>query len=225
MQKERLVSSMRDQLDLLIRAATRVAVGAACAAALSCGGDNAGTANVDPTQIVVQPQNQTVAAGSPATFSVQFAGAPPVSFNWIKGGDLIPGATALTYTTPPTVSSDDGLTYGVRVATAVGGGRAIPILLYSTMATLTVVPAVPAVAGIFNAVGSMVTPRAGHTATLMPNGKVLIVGGQQSDGPPTAAVGTSAELYDPATATFTATGSMIGTRLNGHTATLLSDGK
>jgi hypothetical protein len=215
---------MRDHLSQLYGVATRIAAGVCCAAVLSCGGDDGGTADVDPTQIVVQPQNQTVAAGSPATFSVQFAGQP-VSFNWIKGGDLIPGATSLTYTTPPTVPSDDGLTYGVRVAASVGGGRAIPILRYSTMATLTVVPGVPAVPGGFDAVGSMVTPRACHTATLLLNGKVLITGGQPSSGPPTSAVGTGAELYDPATATFTATGSMSVARFTGHTATLLRNGK
>jgi hypothetical protein len=64
-------------------------------------------------------------------------------------------------------------------------------------------------------VGTLVA-REFHTATLLPNGKVLISGGSISD--------TSAELYDPAIGGFVKTGSMAVPRL-GHTATLLSDGR
>jgi hypothetical protein len=74
----------------------------------------------------------------------------------------------------------------------------------------------------FTATGNMMTPRADHTATLLPNGKVLITGGFSSwafdDGV------ASAELYDPSTGTFTATGNMTTAR-RGHTATLLADGR
>src|SRR5438105_1762049 len=47
--------------------------------------------------------------------------------------------------------------------------------------------------------GSLNTPRSGHTATLLPNGKVLVAGGY-SGGPL-----DSAELYDPATGTWSVT--------------------
>ena len=57
----------------------------------------------------------------------------------------------------------------------------------------------------------------GHTATLLPNGKVLVVGG---NGNPRIA-----ELYDPASGTWTATGRpMIRDHVE-HTATLLPDGR
>ncbi len=66
--------------------------------------------------------------------------------------------------------------------------------------------------------GSMTSARVNHTATLLPDGKVLIAGGEGST------VYSSAELYDPATRTFGATGSMTALRRH-HTATLLPDGK
>jgi large repetitive protein len=67
--------------------------------------------------------------------------------------------------------------------------------------------------------GSLVTARLRHTATLLPNGKVLVAGG--NNGPPAL---SSAELYDPASGTWTATGS-LGTARGYHTATLLPNGK
>jgi hypothetical protein len=87
--------------------------------------------------------------------------------------------------------------------------------------------------GRFVAVGSMTEPRAGHTATLLPDGKVLIAGGatlRDAGIASTAlyerwAAGTaSAELYDPSTRTFVRTGSMHWPRV-GFTATLLRNGK
>jgi len=52
--------------------------------------------------------------------------------------------------------------------------------------------------------GGMTIPRAGHTATLLPIGKVLIAGGNSDYAVSTAAC----ELYDPVANSFTATGSM-----------------
>ena len=59
-----------------------------------------------------------------------------------------------------------------------------------------------------------------NTATLLPNGKVLVVGGL-GDGDVALA---SAELYDPASGIWTATGS-LSTPRQAHTATLLPNGK
>jgi len=75
--------------------------------------------------------------------------------------------------------------------------------------------------GSFVPTGSMTTARGLHTATLLPNGKVLITGGRTADG---RQLLSSAELYDPDTHTFTATGDMTVAR-DSHTATLLNNGR
>ena len=71
--------------------------------------------------------------------------------------------------------------------------------------------------------GEMNTARAGHPATLLPNGKVLVSGGKNSLA--TSDSLASAELYDPATAQWTEAGAMFFTGRCDHTATLLANGK
>lgn len=79
--------------------------------------------------------------------------------------------------------------------------------------------------GTWSATGNMITSRFSHTATLLPNGKVLVVGGyHRTAASATNASTASAELYDPATGTWSATGSMAFAR-GAHTATLLPNGK
>ncbi len=70
--------------------------------------------------------------------------------------------------------------------------------------------------------GNTSTSRMGHTATLLPNGKVLVVGG--SNPRPQQEQKATAELYDPGTGTWSSTGSLAAGRTE-HTATLLQSGK
>lgn len=79
--------------------------------------------------------------------------------------------------------------------------------------------------GAYLPVGKLITPRAGHTATLLQSGKVLIAGGYT----PTQVNGSgyldTAELYDPATKTFSTINSRMSVGRSGHSATLLNNGK
>ncbi len=76
--------------------------------------------------------------------------------------------------------------------------------------------------GTWSTTGSLAAARYYHTATLLLNGKVLVVGGDTSGGPGNAIV-ASAELYDPASGTWTSAGSSTTARFR-HTATLLANG-
>jgi len=78
--------------------------------------------------------------------------------------------------------------------------------------------------GTWRSAGRLNSIRFGHTATLLPNGKVLIAGGVNRFFPPPVSGINSAELYDPATGTWSSTGNLTTSRY-GHTATLLPNGK
>jgi len=71
------------------------------------------------------------------------------------------------------------------------------------------------VTGTWSISGSLNYPRFGHTATLLPNGKVLVIGG----GP------TNAELFDPTTERWTIAAYLTNNLTFGYTATLLPNGK
>ena len=72
-------------------------------------------------------------------------------------------------------------------------------------------------------IGGMLTPRTRHAAVRLLDGRVLVAGGTSTD-PATAETLASAELWDPTTGRFSATGRMITARSDA-TATLLADGR
>src|SRR5271154_646127 len=83
--------------------------------------------------ITTHPQNPAVVAGATATFAVVATGASPITYQWQQNGAAIPSATSATYTTPPTIMSDNNSTFQVVVANSVGS-------VTSTAGTLTVTP-------------------------------------------------------------------------------------
>ena len=84
----------------------------------------------------------------------------------------------------------------------------------------------------FERTGSLAAARVGHTATLMPDGRVIVVGGlaikMDDVGGPDMKVDLSwplgVEIWDPSTGTFASLGTMPGSLVN-HTATPTSDGR
>lgn len=172
-------------------------------AGTSSGGSTTGTAaKVAAPSIVSQPASRVVPSGQPATFAVVAAGAG-LTYAWQRDGVAIPGATSPIYTTPPVSAADDGARFAVVVTNAAGA-------VASADARLRIEG--------FAATGAMGSPRENHTATALPDGRVLVAGGFATY------VLSSAELYDPATRTFGPAGGLIAARQN-HTATLLRSGK
>ncbi len=70
--------------------------------------------------ITTQPANQSVTAGQTATFSVVASGTGPLSYQWMKGGVNVTGATASSYTTPATTTADNNSSFTVKVSNSAG---------------------------------------------------------------------------------------------------------
>ena len=81
--------------------------------------------------ITTQPVNRTVTAGQTASFSVTASGTSPFTYQWMKNGASISGATSASYTTPATATADNGAQFTVMVSNSAGN-------VTSNAATLTV---------------------------------------------------------------------------------------
>lgn len=130
-----------------------------------------------------------------------------------------PGAAHFTFTGPMT---DSRIFHTANLLNTgqvlVAGGSQIP----GTLDTAEMYD--PTSATFTATAGAMTQARHHHTATLLNDGTVLVAGGDNGGGLLLATAFLSAELYDPTTGKFSATGSMFSPR-TWQTATLLTDGK
>jgi hypothetical protein len=118
----------------------------------------------------------------------------------------------------------------MAAATACGGGSspAYPISGNTPVSpsppTNPTPPTPPAPAGPFTPTGNMTIARAGHWATLLSDGRVLLVGGESCVGCSSDPAETSAEFYDPSVGKFSAANVTFTTR-GSHKAIVLPDGR
>ncbi len=127
----------------------------------------------------------------------------PISNSWSPGGALA---------TPRARATATLLGNGMVLA---AGGQSSSL----SNPALTSAELYDPVGNIWSTTASMATGRYDDTATLLSNGKVLVVGGLGN----TSAL-ASAELYDPVNKTWSPAGSLAAARY-AHTATLLANGK
>lgn len=94
------------------------------------------TVGAAPPTVTQNPANTTVGSGGTATFTAAATGLPMPQLQWERASAtgafvVISGATAATYTTPPTIATDTGSRYRLRAANLHG-------IRYSAEAVLTV---------------------------------------------------------------------------------------
>ncbi len=169
-----------------------------------------------PTITHASQSSTTATAGQTVTFEVKASdpAAAPLSFSWTTTAGTLGTATSdagrgrVVWTAPACTSmgTAPGITATVRNPRGQQATRSF---------TVTGAPACPAG---WTVTGSPRTKRNNHTATLLPNGKVLVTGGNNGYD------ANRPELYDPATGTWSPTGPSIRTHIN-HQAVLLADGK
>ncbi len=82
--------------------------------------------------ITGQPSSQTVAVGEPAIFTVAAIGSGAMSYQWLKNGQPIAGATQATYITPVSTQGDSGSSFSVSVSNSLGTLTSSPAALTVT---------------------------------------------------------------------------------------------
>ncbi|MHB8771067.1 MAG: kelch repeat-containing protein [Syntrophales bacterium] len=180
---------------------------------MSCGGggsDSPSTDGGDTPVLRMNPAVVLVNAGSTATFTVTAAGIsnPAVTWSVLEG------------------PSGGSINAGVYTAPALGGTFHVVAQSQSdpavrTLATAVVSSGTHTYTGTFTSVGPTRARRYRHNSTLMPDGRVLIVGGTTTT---TWEPLASSEWFNPATGSFTDGPTFTTPRLN-QGQVLLPDGK
>lgn len=192
---------------------TAVAPGSAVITASS--GSVSGTATLTVTSAVVESIAITPSpASSGIGLSLQLTATGTYS-----DGTTMNVSTSANWSSSATSIATVGPTTGIITGVALGSTT-----ITAAIGSVTASAPLSITTNTWFPTGSLTMSRAKHTATLLPNGKVLVAGGMVgTSGGLTTQVTASAELYDPVSGRWSATGSLTTARW-GHTATLLADG-
>ncbi len=87
-------------------------------------------------QIVTNPASQSIQFGQSATFSVVASGSAPLSYQWMRNGANITGATSSSYTFTPAIT-DDTAKYSVKVTNSLGSATSTDAILTVLSQTIT----------------------------------------------------------------------------------------
>ncbi len=157
-------------------------------------------------------------------------GAAIVPPPWTAASGIAIGPPAPTPVPTPTPSLAPGFAWTGSMISREGGplGRSATLLADGRVLFAggcdTAAEVYDPATGAFTPTGSMAAVRAASAATLLSDGHVLFTGGYNCAPAGQDGIWASAELYDPATGTFSSTGSMAAPREQ-HTATRLADGR
>ena len=159
------------------------------------------TATLLPSgQVLVAGGTSTLLPPSPLTSAELY---DPATGLWTPTGDL--AAARLFHT-----------------ATLLGTGQVLAAGGINFFASLSSAELFDPASGLWTPTGDLGAARGGHTDTLLPSGQVMVAGGYDPSASPS--VLSSAELYDPGTGMWTATGGLTTARYD-HAATLLMSGQ
>lgn len=95
----------------------------------SYGGGSMNGGAQSPPVITMEPQSISVSAGKPASFNVAATGYAPLSYQWMRNGMNIAGATMASYTIAATAAADNGASFAVQVSNAYGKKTSSPAVL------------------------------------------------------------------------------------------------
>ncbi|WP_156440062.1 kelch repeat-containing protein [Burkholderia savannae] len=191
-----------------------------------------------PANYTITGSNSAGSAQAQVNIQVQAQTAPPTSLTYSDPAPVyvagrviaqdvpeLAGGAATAYSVSPALPA--GLSVDAQTGVISGTPQnAQPQTAYAVTASnsagsVTAQVAITVTAtGQWLSVDDLTQARYAHTATLLPNGKVLVTGGANNLGVPLS----STELYDPASNTWAAGAGMTQAR-SAHTATLLPNGK
>ncbi|MBL0211315.1 MAG: immunoglobulin domain-containing protein [Holophagaceae bacterium] len=152
--------------------------------------------------ITKQPLTQSAIEGANVSFTVEATGTGPLSYQWLRNGGQISGATAMTLNLSSVALSDNQAHFSVRVTNAGG----------STLSQDAVLAVQAIIGAQWQLVSGSAPARIFHRSILLQDGRVLILGGQKIwsafDPNAPASYETSMVVFNPITRTYAIVGSM-----------------